>query len=145
VSKYRIEIAPSKQKFIVQILFWGLILLTPFYWKPDIFPYQGFIKLVIFAVVLWGALKSWIQFTKSTMMIVDLSEQGQWEHLNPEHQFQWLISARSRVSPWLLWVHLVSPLNLQKARWVIIFKDQVSEHSYRRICGAILLRQHLGK
>lgn len=78
---------------------------------------------------------------KSPTITVDLSDQGEWLYLGLERQSHWNITSKSRVTPWLLWIHLISSVDQQKAHWLIVFKDQVSERDYRRLCRAILLQQ----
>jgi hypothetical protein len=141
VSKYRIELVPSKYKVTIQLLFWAVVLLSPFHWQSQIVPFQWLLQTLFSIVILWLALLNLREHVKSQPLTVDLSSDGEWHELSLVGQYHWRISHKSRISPWFLWIHLVSPINHLQTRWQVVYKDQVSELDYRRICRAILLQQ----
>lgn len=141
MSKYRIALVPSKYKVTIQLLFWGVVLVSPFHWQSHIVPFQWLIQTLFSLIILWLALTSLHEHVKSQPLTVDLSSDGEWYELSPIAQSHWRISLKSRISPWFLWIHLVSPINQQQAHWRVVYKDQVSELDYRRICRAILFQQ----
>lgn len=143
MSKYRIEVVPSRYKVAIQLLFWGVILISPFHWQSNIVPFQWGIHVLFSLLIVGLAIKNLREHARLQVILVGLSSEGEWEYLNGESQTHWRISAKSRVSQWFLWIHLVSSVNPQKSHWYVIFKDQVSESDYRRLCRAILLQQNL--
>ena len=77
---------------------------------------------------------------------VIFSERGEWMETNIDGQVSWKITDKSRVSSFLIFVHLISPVNYRNSKWCLVFKDQVSEQDYRRICRAVIYQQQtIGK
>ena len=76
---------------------------------------------------------------------VIFSERGEWMETNIDGQVSWRITDRSRVSSFLLFIHLISPVNYRNSKWCLVFKDQVSEQDYRRICRAVIYQQRSTK
>ncbi|MGO4894177.1 protein YgfX [Flavobacterium sp. W21_SRS_FM6] len=141
MSKYRIELAPSQYKFFVLLLFWGLVLASICHWQSNIMPYQPVIQFLFAGIILWFAFTSLLACKKTLPRLIALSVQGEWDDLEQDNPSQWRMSGKSRVTPWLLWVHLISPIDAKTAQWVFVYKDQVSEADYRRLCRVILLLQ----
>nr|WP_246840648.1 protein YgfX [Lacimicrobium sp. SS2-24] len=69
-----------------------------------------------------------------------VSEQGDWQWAE-EDSGQWQLSSLSRVTGWLLIVCLVDKFTGHTVKKLIIFRDQVPERDYRRLCRIILRRQ----
>nr|WP_297819540.1 protein YgfX [uncultured Paraglaciecola sp.] len=59
-----------------------------------------------------------------------------------DEQLGWRITAKSRVSSFLIFIHLISSLNSRYSKWCFIYKDQVIKRDFRRLCRAVIYQQH---
>ena len=141
MSKYRVEVVPSRLKIILLVTLWGLVLLSVFHWQADIFPYQQLLQTCFALITLLLAYRNLQNAAKSLPFSISFSQQGEWNYLDKEMQFQWQITEKSKLSSWLVWLQLRSPVDPNQGHWLVIFKDQVSEADYRRLCRAILYQQ----
>ena len=149
-SKYRITVTPARYRAIY-ILFFGAVLITSVWlWQPNWLPYQFVIQLMLSGLLLIY-LRQQLTRRLQQPFIVSLSPDGQFRALSDgfsddhsEHGWQnpgiqWQLSSQSRATDFMLWLHLT---NFQQQRqWVCIFRDEVSDEDYRRLCLAIKYQQ----
>jgi hypothetical protein len=110
-------------------------------WQPDIFKYGFLLQILIISITIIYFLKMLLLSSHETHNSVILSERGEWMETNIDGQVSWKITDKSRVSIFLVFVHLISPVNNHNSKWCLVFKDQVSEQDYRRICRAVIYQQ----
>lgn len=93
---------------------------------------------MVVVVLLSYAWRYWQRMiSKPQKFAVMVSYQGQWTYLDQREVANWTLGANSKMTSWLLWVHL-QPKLVGKPRWQWVFRDQVSEQDYRRLCRCIL-------
>jgi hypothetical protein len=141
VSKYRIEFKISRLLVIFQLLSCIYLIFTMLNWQPDIFKYGFLLQILIISITIIYFLKRLLLSSHETHNSVILSERGEWMETNIDGQVSWKITDKSRVSIFLVFVHLISPVNNHNSKWCLVFKDQVSEQDYRRICRAVIYQQ----
>lgn len=91
-------------------------------------------------VFLFG-LKSIANNGNQSLPAVIFSQDGSWlETINGE-QLSWQLSPQSRASKLFLFINIVSPMNVKKSQWRLIYRDQVNEQDFRRLCRAIIFQQ----
>ena len=120
-------------------LCWALVLISVFQWQANSIPYQSVYQAILSLLLVGLAYKNLKTEAAAEKVVIAFSTQGQWDYL--EQQSQWQLTARSRVSDWLLWVNLQSILDSKQTHWRLIFKDQCTEQDYRRLCRAIYFQQ----
>lgn len=77
------------------------------------------------------------------MSIIIFSQQGEWLEIDGQQQASWQISKDSRVTSLLLFVHLVSSIDSKQSKRCLVFRDQLDERDYRRLCRSIYFQQQL--
>lgn len=53
----------------------------------------------------------------------------------------WQVQPESKVSRFALWVKLRSLTNLSDTHWQLLFRDQLNQQDYRRVCRIIFKQQ----
>jgi uncharacterized membrane protein YeiB len=143
VSKYRIEFKASRQRYYFLVAFYCLLLISVFSWQANIVVYQVWIQLFSAILVVMAAVVAFKNTDKYNQAFVALvSQQGDWTYLSQQNNTSWQLSQRSRLTSWILWIHISAKIGVGQSRWHWIFKDQVSERDYRRLCRCILYQQH---
>ena len=143
MSKYRIEFKASRQRYYYLVAFYCLLFVSIFSWQPNIILYQFWIQLFFAILVLSGAVFAVQHNGKYNQAFVAVvSQQGDWTYLSQQDDTSWQFTQRSRLTSWVLWINLSSKIGVGKSRWHWIFRDQVSEQDYRRLCRCILYQQH---
>ncbi len=74
---------------------------------------------------------------------VIFSEHGEWLETDIIGQVSWKITDKSRVSSLLLFIHLISPVNARRCKWCLIYRDQLTEQDFRRLCRAVIYQQQV--
>lgn len=123
------------------MVFWALLLFSLYHWQANLFPYQTLLQIILACLLLVFAVKSLRAMSGLRPFAIAFDQQGEWYYLGNEQDIQWHITTKSRVTEWLLWIELVSPVDPTQRHWVLIFKDQLDEQNYRRLCRAILFQQ----
>ncbi|WP_340676946.1 protein YgfX [Paraglaciecola sp.] len=123
------------------VTLWGLVLLSVFHWQADIFPYQHFFQVILAIIILLLAYKTVQRTARVQPFVIAFNQQGQVNYLDRETPEQWQLTDKSRLTNWLLWIQLASPIDPRQRHWLLIFKDQVNVQDYRRLCRAILYQQ----
>lgn len=126
---------------MVLLTMWALVLLSLFHWQEAIFPYQQILQGLLALLILFFAYKTLNSAAKTLPFVITFNQQGEWSYLGKETAIQWQMTEKSRLTDWLLWIQLSSPIDTGQSHWVVVFKDQVSEADYRRLCRAILYQQ----
>jgi hypothetical protein len=138
VSKYRIEFAPSRIQdwsFVALVL---VLMLSVYLWQQDIMPYQGIFQMLCIVLLGCYAWYSWRQSaSKAQRFAAVVSYQGEWTYLDQRSVPNWILSPDSKITGLVLWIHL-QPRLAGKPCWKWVFRDQVSEQDYRRLCRCIV-------
>lgn len=121
---------------------WGLLVISLFHWQRGIFAHQIIWQLLLATVLVVLAYKSLRKTAGLLPFTVAFDQQGEWIYLDQEQQVQWQITAKSRLSNWLVWLELALVADPTRRHWLVIFHDQLDEQHYRRLCRAILCQQH---
>lgn len=120
---------------------YALCVGSVFNWQSGVFPMQFLMQLSVIATLLWVGVRHWNRLVHSSRnRVVMLSDNGEWLYLDQESENNWQIGGRSRISNLLLWVELIPKIAGQNSRnsWLWIFRDQVTEQNYRRLCRVII-------
>ena len=144
MSKYRVVITPSRLKVLLLALMWGLLVVSLFQWQRDILANQIVWQLLAATGLLVLAYKSLRKTARLLPFTVAFDQQGEWIYLEQADQ-QWQMTPKSRLSHWLLWIELALVSDPSQRHWLVIFRDQLDEQHYRRLCRAILCQQHMSK
>ena len=141
MSKYRVEFKSSRLLVVFQLLTYVALVVSVIYWQSEIIQYQLFLQaLVVFIITLFifrAVLNSWRQ----TQAAVVFSQNGEWLETNIDGQIGWKITEKSRVSSILLFIHLIAPVNARDSKWCLIYRDQITERNFRRLCRAVIYQQ----
>lgn len=143
MSKYRIELRPSRLLVVFQLLTYFILVCSVFSWQPNVIPNQISVQAVIVAATSFFIFRGIRQNFKRQSPIVIFSQQGQWLEINGLQQTSWQVTKGSRVTSLVLFLHLVSSIDLKKSKRSLIFKDQINERDYRRLCRTIFYQQQL--
>jgi len=141
VSKYRVEFKSSVLLLIFQLTTYGVLVLSVLNWQSDINQYQFLLQMLILFVTTFFVFRNILHTRRQTQQPIILSSSGEWLETNIDGQISWKITHKSRVSSLLLFVHLISPVNARHSKWCLIYKDQVNERDFRRLCCAIIYQQ----
>lgn len=118
-----------------------LIVVAIFSWQAGVIPAQGRWQIALSALLLLVAV--WLSrslYQGQSTQVVQVSEQGDWQQLLVVDAQAMRITPASRVTGGLLWLALQPVLGSRgKKQWQLIFRDQVSEQDYRRLCRIIYL------
>jgi hypothetical protein len=133
-----------------------ILYLSVWAWQPEVLPFQWAIQSLFSLLLIYFGYVKFVEYKKRISSPITFTEQGQWLELiavtglgvsnecGEEAQTSWLISHKSRITSLFLFVHVISALNPNRSKWITIYKDQVSEQNYRRLCRAVIFQQQLG-
>jgi hypothetical protein len=124
-----------------QLLTYGVLVLSVLNWQQDIIQYQFLLELLIVSIISFFVFKAVLHSRRQMQPPVILSLRGEWLETNIDGQIGWKITSKSRVSSLLLFVHLISAVNAGRSKWCLIYKDQVTERDFRRLCCAVIYQQ----
>ncbi|MEP1553536.1 MAG: protein YgfX [Paraglaciecola sp.] len=110
-------------------------------WQSNIFNYQLLVQVLFLFVVLIYGYKSIIKQGKIPQSVIIFSQDGKWLETVSGEQVSWQVSPQSRATRLVLFINIVSPLTPQKSQWRLIYKDQVNEQYFRRLCRVIIFQQ----
>lgn len=145
MSKYRLEFKPSRLLPIFQLVTYAVLVLSVVSWQSDIIQYQTLLQILVVVIITFFLFRA-ILHSRQKQVPVLFSQSGEWLETNIDGQVGWKITNKSRVSSFLLFIHLISPLNSRHSKWCVIYKDQVTEQNFRRLCRAVLYQQqNVGK
>ena len=92
-------------------------------------------------VILSVFLKTVFFYKQQKQPPVIFNQSGEWLEVLIDGQVGWRITDKSRVSSFLIFIHLISPLNTRRSKWCLIYKDQVTKKDFRRLCRAVIYQQ----
>ena len=128
---------------MIQLLSGALLILTVVYWQSEIFKFEFLLRSLIVCVIFIYFSKALLVNYHMTHNTVVFSERGEWIETSNNEQISWKITDKSRVSILLIFIHLVSPVNNRNSKWCLVFKDQVNQRDYRRLCRATIYQQQV--
>lgn len=143
MSKYRVELKPSRLQLVFQLLTFGLLAGSIFSWQSNVIPNQILLQIVVVSIIAILLFKKMYRDWHYIHPPVVFSVKGDWLESDQTGQVAWKITKRSRASSTLLFIHLSSPLSTVGSKWCLIFSDQVKIHDFRRLSRAILFQQQL--
>mgnify|MGYP001061651865 FL=1 len=143
MSKYRVELKSSKLLAYFQLVTFAALVFSIFSWQANVIPLQILVQSGITVVLAVIIIKYVFQSLKRQMPIIIFSQQGEWLEILGQQQTSWQISKDSRVTSLLLFVHLVSTIDFTQSKRCLVFRDQVEEAHFRRLCRAIYFQQQL--
>ncbi|MFT6952292.1 MAG: hypothetical protein ACJAUL_003454 [Paraglaciecola sp.] len=113
-------------------------MLSIYLWQQDIMPYQPLFQIVCIALLGGYAWHFWRQnVSQPQRFAAVVSYQGEWTYLDQRPRSNWLLSPDSKITSLVLWIHL-QPKLVGEPCWQWVFRDQVSEQDYRRLCRCIV-------
>ena len=145
MSKYRVEFKKSRLLVIYQLLSCAFLVFTVLNWQPEIFKYEFLLQVLIAFITSIYFFKMLLLEGYKTRYPIVFSDRGEWIETNLDGQVSWKITGESRVSSFLIFVHLSSVINYCNSKWCLVYKDQVNEQDYRRLCRAIIYQQQMIK
>jgi hypothetical protein len=141
VSKYKISIASNRWHAAIQITIGGLLGSSVWLWQP-VMPHQWLLQLAICVTVVGYFFSTSKASSQGAEQTVLLSEEGRWQSLLPESDDMGeVLTAKSRFTSWMLWLHLQATCGEQ--RWLWVYRYQLSEDSFRRMCRIIYRQQKI--
>ena len=150
MSKYRIEITPSRLQTKLFCVAYGVLVASVFVWQPNVLTYQKLWQGITVLLITIYFLRRWRDRERSDI-IVQVSYLGEWNYLDQRPDANWWIGEQSKMLGGLLLIQLIPFLqrHQQKAdsssHWCWVFRDRVSEQDYRRLCRCILASQQRQK
>ncbi|MGS2721905.1 protein YgfX [Paraglaciecola aestuariivivens] len=143
MSKYRVDLQPSRLLIVFQSIFYLILLLSIFSWHKQAIPGQFLLQLVLVLIISFFLLKKfYLEYKQGSKSIV-FSQQGDWLESSEGQQISYWITSKSRVTSLVLFVHVESALDKKLNKWLLVFRDQLPERDFRRMCRAIFYQQQL--
>jgi hypothetical protein len=141
VSKYRVEFKSSRLLVVLQLLTYVALVVSVIYWQSEIIRFQLLLQVLIVFIITLFVFRAVINSWRQTQANVIFSQHGEWLETNIDGQIAWKITEKSRVSNILLFIHLIGPINARHSKWCLIYRDQVNERNFRRLCRAVIYQQ----
>jgi hypothetical protein len=141
VSKYRVEIKSSRMLVVLQLLSYLFLIFSIFSWQDNSIQHQSLLQILAFCILTFYIFKSILYTLFQKQSPVVFSQCGEWLETNVGEQTSWKVTDRSRVSFFLIFIHIVSPLNYHHSKWCLIYRDQVSKRDFRRLCRVVIYQQ----
>jgi hypothetical protein len=126
---------------ISQLLVYAVLVLSILNWQSKSIQYQFQLQILALAIITFFVFKVVFYSKHQKQPIVIFSQGGEWLEINIDGQIAWRITDKSRVSALLIFIHLISPLNIQNSKWCIIYKDQTTKRDFRRLCRVVIYQQ----
>lgn len=141
MSKYRVEFKKSKLKLLIQLLTYGGLVVSILIWQPAVIPYQVVLEILIVICITFLIFTTVFRNRRQIYSPVTFSPKGEWLETNIDGHISWKMTEKSRLTSFLLFIHLVSPINPKRSKWCLVYKDQVTERDFRRLCCAVTYQQ----
>ncbi len=141
MSKYRVEFKSSRLQLILQLLTYVALVLSVLNWQSESMRYQFLLQTLVLSTMTFFVFRAVLHSRRQTQAPVIFSQRGEWLETNVDGQISWKITEKSRTTSLLLFIHLSSPVNARHSKWCLIYKDQVTERDFRRLCRAIIYQQ----
>jgi len=139
VLKYRIEFKSSRLSIFFKLLIYAIFIFSVLSWQSDSIPYQFLLQMLGLSFIFVCLSKTYNSNQKQPIVI--FSQAGEWLEVNEVQQVEWRMTNKSRVSNFLLFIHLISPLNPSHSKWRLVYVDQVTKRDFRRLCRAVIHQQ----
>jgi hypothetical protein len=141
VSKFRIEFKSSRLQVFFQLLAYAILVLSVLIWQSESIQYQYLLQASVLLLTTFFVIRSILYNWQEIQEPVILSDHGEWLETDITGQVSWKITDKSRVSSLLLFIHLISPVNARRFKWCLIYRDQLTEQDFRRLCRAVIYQQ----
>jgi hypothetical protein len=122
-----------------------ILVLSVLNWQHEVIQYQFFLQALFVFIITFFAIRAVLHSWHQTLAPVILSQHGEWLETNIDGQIGWKITDKSRVSSLLLFIHLISSINARHSKWCLIYKDQINERDFRRVCCAVIYQQQTSR
>jgi hypothetical protein len=126
---------------IFQLLIYVVLVLSVLSWQSESIPYQFLLQILVLSIITFCVFKAVFYSKHQKQTPVILSQGGEWLETNIDGQVAWRITDKSRVSGLLIFIHLISPLNIHHSKWCLVYIDQVTKRDFRRLCRAVIYQQ----
>ena len=126
---------------ILKLLLYVILILSVLNWQSESIQYQFLLQILTLLVISFCFFKTIFYSRHQKVTPVIFSQGGEWLEINIDEQIAWRITDKSRVSGFLIFIHLISPLNPRYSKWCLIYKDQVTKRDFRRLCRAVIYQQ----
>lgn len=143
MSKYRIEFKPSRLQVFFQLLAYAILVLSVLIWQSESIQYQYLLQASVLLLTTFFVIRTILDNWQKIQEPVIFSEHGEWLETDIIGQVSWKITDKSRVSSLLLFIHLISPVNARRCKWCLIYRDQLTEQDFRRLCRAVIYQQQV--
>lgn len=141
MSKYRVEFTSSVLAKVTLCTLYGLLLVSVCLWQPNTFTGQLVLQVILCLVLAGVFYRHFTQYCQRKIPPVTFDQQGLWTELEQGQGSSWRLTSQSRLSGLLIFIHLVSALNAKRSKRLLLFKDQMTEQDYRRLCRAVIYQQ----
>lgn len=135
--KYRVQVTPHRYRLQFVLLLELLLVISVWLWDPNWFPHQIWVQIALTMLLLIHGWQSIINRLQAPV-VFSMYQDGRWLYLSDSpdgnRAIQWQMSQHSRFTDWLVWIHLKG---LGRSHWFWIFRDEVGDEEYRRICLAV--------
>ncbi|MGJ8681352.1 protein YgfX [Paraglaciecola sp.] len=140
MSKYRVALQKSRIGLLLRIGIFLLLVTSVWSWQAEIMPFQWFVQFLMSIGLIYIGINKIRAYKACKLLVFSFTQKGEWQELEQDNQSSWLISQQSRVMGIMLLIRVTSVLNTKQSKWVTIYKDQVCERDYRRLCRAIIFQ-----
>ena len=128
---------------VFQLLAYAVLVLSVLNWQSEMIQYQLLFQALVLFIITFFIFKAVLLSCCQMQHPVIFSEDGEWLETNIDDQIDWRITDKSRVSSLLIFVNLISSVNARHSKWYLVFKDQVTEQDFRRLCRAVIYQQQI--
>jgi hypothetical protein len=118
-----------------------VLLVSLATWQNAIFPHQKAVQLALGVLLTLLIIRAVINGYRQKLPTVAFSLKGEWLEISPEQQTSWMVTKQSRVTSVVLFIHLVSAVNVKNSKFVLVFNDQLSQRNFRRLCRVVFFQQ----
>jgi hypothetical protein len=118
-----------------------VVLLSVWLWQTNVLAFQLVIQVALSIFLIRFFYQHFIDYIRTPRPAVTFDQQGQWTEVIQGQGSSWRLTAHSRLTAGVLFVHLVSALDPKHCKWLLLFKDQLNQRDYRRVCRVIIYQQ----
>lgn len=128
---------------VLQVITYLVLVMSVLYWQPSFMQNQILVQALMICIITFLICRAISRGFSHKLAPVIFSQRGEWMEIHEDQQISWLITNSSRVSSSFLFIHLVSAVNASRSKWCLIYKDQVTERDFRRLCLAVIYQQQI--
>jgi hypothetical protein len=126
---------------ISQLLVYAVLVLSLLNWQSKTIPYQFQLQILALTIITFYVFKAVFYSKHQKQPPIIFSQCGEWLEINIDGQIAWRITDKSKVTSLLIFIHLISPINVKHSKWCLIYKDQITKRDFRRLCRAVIYQQ----